>query len=90
MEPGPNEAFGQAIKFVCFLSLLSTHAHIASSPLTPFPCVAVEDYAEGLRHFIASGALAGHKLITIGHSLGATAMCVCVYSCSQQYSLYTG
>ncbi|KAH9902445.1 alpha/beta-hydrolase [Cubamyces lactineus] len=34
----------------------------------------VEDYAEGLRHFIASGALPGHRLITIGHSLGATAM----------------
>ncbi|KAI0833787.1 alpha/beta-hydrolase [Trametes gibbosa] len=34
----------------------------------------VEDWAEGLQHFLASGTLKGHRLIAIGHSLGATAM----------------
>ncbi|KAI9056797.1 alpha/beta-hydrolase [Trametes sanguinea] len=34
----------------------------------------VEDFADILRVFFASGNLAGHRLIAIGHSLGATAM----------------
>ncbi|KAL7279412.1 hypothetical protein ACG7TL_007254 [Trametes sanguinea] len=34
----------------------------------------VEDYAIGLRHFFSSAVLAGHRLVAIGHSLGATAM----------------
>ncbi|EIW57897.1 alpha/beta-hydrolase [Trametes versicolor FP-101664 SS1] len=34
----------------------------------------VDDWAEGLQAFVASGALDGHKLIAIGHSLGASAM----------------
>ncbi|KAI0651181.1 alpha/beta-hydrolase [Trametes meyenii] len=33
----------------------------------------VDDYAESVRHFIATGILRGHRLVCIGHSLGATA-----------------
>ncbi|KAI0667882.1 alpha/beta-hydrolase [Trametes maxima] len=34
----------------------------------------VEEYADGVKRFVASGALDGHRLIGIGHSLGATAL----------------
>ncbi|KAI8969888.1 alpha/beta-hydrolase [Trametes punicea] len=34
----------------------------------------VEEWAEGFKRYIASGALDGHKLVGIGHSLGASAM----------------
>ncbi|CDO75064.1 hypothetical protein BN946_scf184605.g5 [Trametes cinnabarina] len=34
----------------------------------------VDDWADGFRAFVASGALDGHKLVGIGHSLGASAM----------------
>ncbi|KAI9059810.1 alpha/beta-hydrolase [Trametes sanguinea] len=34
----------------------------------------VEEYAQGVKRFVASGALKGHKLVGIGHSLGATAL----------------
>ncbi|KAI0833801.1 alpha/beta-hydrolase [Trametes gibbosa] len=34
----------------------------------------VDDWAEGVRAFVASGPLATHKLVGIGHSLGASAM----------------
>ncbi|KAI0363646.1 alpha/beta-hydrolase [Pilatotrama ljubarskyi] len=36
--------------------------------------LSVEDYAEGFQAFCASGTLVNHRLIAIGHSLGATAM----------------
>ncbi|KAI0763278.1 alpha/beta-hydrolase [Trametes elegans] len=39
-----------------------------SAPLT------VEEYSDAVKRFIASGALTGHKLIGVGHSLGATAL----------------
>ncbi|KAI0648737.1 alpha/beta-hydrolase [Trametes meyenii] len=38
------------------------------SPLT------VEEYADAVKRFVASGALAGHRLVGVGHSLGATAL----------------
>lgn len=37
-------------------------------------CAAVEEWGEGIKAFIASGALDGHRLIPVGHSLGATAL----------------
>ncbi|KAH9847881.1 alpha/beta-hydrolase [Lenzites betulinus] len=36
--------------------------------------IVLEDWAEGLQHFLASGALKGHRLFAIGHSFGSTAM----------------
>ncbi|KAI8969894.1 alpha/beta-hydrolase [Trametes punicea] len=36
--------------------------------------IAVEEYADGVKHFVATGVLDGHKLVGIGHSLGATAL----------------
>ncbi|KAI0759701.1 alpha/beta-hydrolase [Trametes elegans] len=36
--------------------------------------ITVEDYGEALKHFVASDVLKGHKLVAIGHSLGATAI----------------
>ena len=33
---------------------------------------AVEDWAEGFKHFVATGVFNGHKLVGVGHSLGAT------------------
>ncbi|KAI0636249.1 alpha/beta-hydrolase [Trametes polyzona] len=38
------------------------------SPLT------VEEWADAVKRFVASGALGGHKLVGIGHSLGGTAL----------------
>ncbi|EIW57918.1 alpha/beta-hydrolase [Trametes versicolor FP-101664 SS1] len=36
--------------------------------------LSVDDWGEGLAAFIASGVLDGHRLVSIGHSLGASAM----------------
>ncbi|KAI0833829.1 alpha/beta-hydrolase [Trametes gibbosa] len=34
----------------------------------------VDEYADGLKAFVATGALAGHRLVGIGHSLGTSAV----------------
>ncbi|KAI9056778.1 alpha/beta-hydrolase [Trametes sanguinea] len=50
----------------------------------------VEDWADGFKAFIASGALDGHKLICVGHSLGASAMILATYPDDLPPVNYTG
>lgn len=42
---------------------------IRSCPMTIY-LVAIEDWADGVKAFVASGRLDGHKLVAVGHSSG--------------------